>query len=404
MLAEKIAPREHLADQEKILIQNLKRHMLMARCDMPNLAVEIGIGLPQLRMLTRIGTDFDEWGESLPDEQRAEAFQKIAAWVECIESEDETMERVARRMAGFHTISGLAKKLDLDSAALGQLISGATEGWGEHEHAYKRTMLRRLSEWVDSDIESDVDGLAKTPTFLVVQEACEFALATGQILLAPGEPGIGKSMAAKSFCRKYPKTSRGSGAVYVLFESGDTTEKAILERIATALYEQGLISSMLHDYKRNIVQTLSEGDVLVLDEVQFTVAGGGRGGDVFHSLYNATGIPFVMLGNTTMNSSLLSDRKQPFAALVNRASVMPHMQTTAEDVEIWMHWQGYKDKALMKMAQAIGARAGQSGGLRVLANVIRAYEVRFPGEKLTAQTLQETAAFCGKLPTKKDIS
>lgn len=388
---------EHLADQEKKLIFSLRHHMINTGTDMRALADETGVDLSTLRALNRIGADFDGMPDDLPGDQRVEAFEKIAKWIAVLDLEDDIVNRVERRMAGgYHTISGLAQKLDLDAAALSGLICGHTEGWDARQHASKKGMLARLQEWVESDIASDSDGLAQTPTFEAVQEACKLAWGIGNMVVQSGEPGIGKSVAAKNFCRQFPKTRSSSGAVYVEFENGETTEKAILGKIVKALSEQGLTPSIAGDPKRIIRQTLGAGDLLLLDEFQFTVAGGNRGGDVFHSLHESTGIPFLLMGNATMNGALLSDIKQPFAALVNRAGVMQHMQTTENDVEAWMRWQGYEDAALIRTAQKIGARAGQSGGLRTLSLVIRVCERKAPGQKLTAKALKEQAAFCGK--------
>ncbi len=388
---------EHLSDQEKNLIFSLRHHMLNTGADMRTLADETGVDLPTLRALNRIGATPDGMQDDLPSNQRSEAFEKLAKWIAVLDLEDDIVNRVERRMAGgYHTISGLAQKLDLDAAALSGLICGHTEGWDARQHANKKAMLVRLQEWVESDIASDSDGLAQTPTFVAVQEACKLAWGIGGIVVQPGEPGIGKSVAGKNFCRQFPKTRSSSGAVYVEFETGQTTEKAILEKIVEALHDQGLTPSPSGDPKRIIKKTLGDGDMLLLDEFQFTVAGGNRGGDVFHSLYNSTGISLFLMGNATMNGALLNDKKQPFAALINRAGVKPHLQTTENDVQIWMQWQGYEDAALISAAQKIGARPGQSGGLRTLAWVIRAFEKMQPGMKLNAAVLNAQAALYGK--------
>lgn len=390
---------EYLSDFEREQITNLKQRMLRTRCDLPALANETGVELTVLRMLTRIGTDFDEVPDALSGAQKDEAFQKIAEWIDVIESADDTILRVERRMAAYHTISGVARQLDLDPAALGQLISGATEGWNAHEHAYKRTMLKRLRDWAERDAESDARSLAQTPTFIAIQCDVENTLSVGGTLAMTGEPGIGKSVTLKDFCHQYPKTRNQSGAVYIAFEAGDNTEKAILEVIVTGLYQQGLVQTMSGDPKRIIKQALGPGDIVLFDEVQFAFSGANRGGDLFHSLHDTTGVPFVFMGNYTTTGALLDDKKQPYAALVNRGGVRPHMQTTNEDVAVWMAWQGFESAELIRAAQKIGARPGQSGGLRTLAYVIRNAEKMHPGKKLTKELLMSTASYYGKSPT-----
>jgi hypothetical protein len=385
-----------LSEEEKGLIQHVKRFMVRQSVSLPELTSEIGVEINTLRSLTRIGMGIDEDPSMLPLSLRTEAIQKLSDWVNSMESEDETLDRVERRMAGFHTITSLAKRLDLSAPILGQLLSRQTHDWSAGEHAYKRKMLGVLSAWLDSDSADDIAGIATTPTFISLQNAYDLAWATKGIVVVVGEVGIGKSLGGKRFCRQNPKTSRSKGVVYVEFKSGEITEKAILGRIVSVLYGQGLISTTSGDPTRIIEDTLDSDDLLLLDEFHFTIANGNRGGEVFHSLYNAIGMPIVLQGNATLNGTLWNDKKQPFQGLANRALCMPHMSTTVKDVETWMHWAGYDNDALIRAAVKIGARPGQSGGLRTLAMVIKAIEIKRPGEKLTATALLDFAAYCGK--------
>lgn len=385
-----------LSEEEKGLIQNVKRFMVRQGVTLPELTSEIGVDRDTLRSLTRIGMGIDEDPSMLPVSMRAEAIQKLSAWVINIESEEEILDRVERRMAGFHTITSLAKRLELSAPVLGQLLSRETHEWSAGEHANKRKILGVLSAWLDSDSADDIAGIATTPTFNLLTTAYDLAWRMKGIVSVVGEVGIGKSLGGRRFCRQNPKTRRSHGVVYVEFRSGDTTEKAILGRIVSVLYGQGLISTASGDPMRIIEDTLDSEDLLLLDEFHFTIANGNRGGEVIHGFYNAIGMGIVLQGNATLNGTLWNDKKQPFQGLANRALPMPHMSTTAEDVKTWMQWAGYDNEAMILAAIKIGERSGQSGGLRTLAMVMKAYEIRYPGKKLTATTLLDFAADCGK--------
>lgn len=389
-----------LSEEEKGLILHVKRFMVRHSVTLPELTSEIGVEIDTLRSLTRVGMGMDEDPSMLPESMRAEAIQKLSAWVINIESEEEILDRVERRMAGFHTITSLAKRLDLSAPVLGQLLSSQTHDWGAGEHAYRRKILGVLSAWLDSDSADDIAGIATTPTFNALQNAYELALATKGIVAIGGEVGIGKSLAAKQYCRQNPKTRRRNGAIYVELECGDTTASVILGRIVQALYGQGLISTSSGNPNTIIKDSLSREDLLLLDEAHFMFANGNRGGEVFHSLYNATGIPIVLQGNPTLNFTLWNEKKQEFPGLANRTLCMPHMSTSVEDVKAWMQWAGYDNEALIRAAVKVGARPGQNGGLRTLALLMNAFEKMHPGKKLNAATLLDFAVTCGKLHAK----
>lgn len=389
-----------LSEAEQEVVKNVKRFMLRQDVSLPDLENEIGVDINILRSLTRYGMGIDEDPSMLPLSMRAEAIQKLSMWAIDRESEEETIDRVGRRMAGFHTITSLAKQLELDGPALGQLLSQQTHDWSAWEHAHKRKMLGVLSAWLDSDSADDIAGIATTPTFNLLQNAYGLALATKGIVAIGGEVGIGKSLAAKQYCRQNPKTRRSNGAIYVEMGGADTTATAILGRIVEVLYGQGLISSSSGNPNTIIKDSVSREDLLLLDEAHFMFANGNRGGEVFHSLYNATGIPIVLQGNPTLNFTLWNEKKQEFQGLANRALCMPHMRTSAEDVKAWMQWAGYDNEALIRAAVKVGARPGQNGGLRTLALLMNAFEKMHPGKKLNAATLIDFAVTCSKLHAK----
>lgn len=64
-----------------------------------------------------------------------------------------------------------------------------------------------------------------------------------------------------------------------------------------------------------IEDTLGPEDQLLADEFHFTIANGNRGGEVFHSLYNTTGMSIVLQGNTSLTGTHWNDKKQPFQGL-----------------------------------------------------------------------------------------
>lgn len=387
-----------LSETEKDLVMKVKCFMMREGVTLPELTSEIGVDINTLRSLTRYGMGIDEDPSMLPQSMRADAIQKLSSWVIDRESEEETVYQVERRMPGIHTFSSLAKHLGIDASRLGQLLTSQTSDWSPGEHAYKRKMLGLLSTWLDSDAEDDIAGIASTKTFDRLQKAYEQAFIKKRIVSIVGEVGIGKSLAAKHYWRQYPKTRRSNGVVYVEFRTGDTKENSILGRIVEVLYGQGLISTLSGDPMTIIEDTLGPEDQLLADEFHFTIANGNRGGEVFHSLYNATGMSIVLQGNASLTGTLWNDKKQPFQGLADRAWCFNGLSTTEEDVKAWMHWAGHDNEALIRAAVKVAARPGQSGGLRTLSLLIEMYEAFHQEKKLTAQSFTAYAMEAGKYP------
>jgi hypothetical protein len=347
-------------------------------------------------ILMRDGLGIEDLPWTLSESERQEAVEKMAGWVKGVDDEDDLITQVERRMAGVHTISSLAKNLQIDAANLSMVLTrrnGLERDW----YYTKPKILQALTTWLDdADAHEDPLGLAETPTFKALQSYYGLAISAKSIVSIIGEVGIGKSHAAMHYYRKNPKTWRAPGVVYVRFVKGDTTENAILWRITQALYNQGLIPTTSGYPLTIILDTLGQDDLLLLDEVHFTTDKGSRAIEVFHSLYNELPMPIVLQGNNDLKGTLWDNKKQTFAGLANRSYRIPAMQTTKEDVSAWMQWAGHEDKSLIRAAQEIAARPGQSGGLRTLVLIITAFEKLNPGVKLTAKSINATKIICGK--------
>jgi type II secretory pathway predicted ATPase ExeA len=387
-----------LTDEEREVIERVKIRQARHHVSIPELENEIGVDRLIIGSMIRYGMGIDQDPSMLPSVTRAETIEKLTAWVNDGEEEDEILYMVESRMAGFHTYTSLATHLGLQAPALNDLLNGRAPMWNIDQRASRAKILSVLSGWLESEAEDDIAGLASTPTFEDLQAYYNHAFTSKGIISVSGEVGIGKSVAAKHYLRQNPKTRYRPGVVYVELETGDTNENAILSGAVQALHGQGVIHAMTGDSKTILNNNLGSDDLLFFDESQFAFEKNIEAGKVFHNLANKLKTHVFLQGNTSLNMTLWDGKNQTLDGVANRTLPMPHMSTTKADVEAWMQWAGYEDEALIRAACKVCARPGPQGGLRTLTLLLHTIEKLFlkEGVRLTGKIFSEYAVRLGK--------
>ncbi len=386
-----------LNDDLASMLPDVRGRMERFNVSLRAMAEEAGVDRRVISIFMRQESGIDEDISLLHASEKEDLIKRLTEWMRGVDEADDLITQAEQKMAGTHTVSSLAKLLQIEAFDLSLVLTRCSDDARNGWRPKKAKIVRAIAEWLE--IEDGIDGslnFAHTPTFMTLQSYYGLAIATKSIVSIIGEVGIGKSHAAVHYWRMNPKTWRSSGVVYVRFKKGDTTEAAILGRIVAALYEQGLIATTSGDPGKIIRDTLGREDLLLLDEVHFTTDKGSRAIEVFHSLYDDLLMPMVLQGNSDLKGTLWDEKKQTFAGLANRAYQMPAMQTTKEDVNAWMDWAGYDNETMKRAARNIAARPGYSGELRTLVMIISAFEKMNPGQKLTAKGLKDAALMMGK--------
>lgn len=384
-----------LTEAEKALMQRVKSYQVDYNVSIRALAEQTGIDMDVIGAMRRAGTGPDEGPPDLPPELRAQAFDKLSAWVAALVEQEEIVGRTLKRMVDVHTRTSLATQLDIDILDLGELLYQRNQ-WTSSNSPRKQKLLEALLPWLESEEEGDAQGVASTPTFRRIENIYHTVWRRAGSLSITGEVGIGKSFCAKRFWRENLKTRYRPGVVYVELTTFDNTRKAVLARIVEALYACGVIDTTAGDHWTILCDHLGPEDLLIVDEFQFALANDIEVSKVFHDMANKMRTHVVLQGNRSLNATLWGDKSGELDGIANRTLHPPHFVTTAADVTAWMEWAGYKDAALVKAAIKIGARPGPQGGLRTLQLLFDMFESENPDKKLTAKSLIETAQLYGK--------
>ncbi|MBW8456933.1 MAG: ATP-binding protein [Thiobacillus sp.] len=384
-----------LTEAEMALMKRVKRYQGDYKVSIQDLAEQTGIDMYVIGAMRRAGTGPDEGPPDLPPELRAQAFDKLSAWVAALDEQEEIVDRTLKRMDKVYTRTSLATQLDLDVVDLGLLLYQRNQ-WSASNSPRKQKLLEALLPWLESEEEGDDRGIASTPTFMRIERIYHKAWTKTGYRGLTGEVGTGKSFCARRFWRENMKTRYRRGVVYVELTSADKTTKAVLARIVEALYAYGAIDTTAGDHWTILCDHLGPEDLLIVDEFQFALADDIKVGKVFHDMANKMRTHVVLQGNRDLNRTLWGDKSGELEGVANRTLHPPHFVTTAADVTAWMEWAGYKDAALVKAATKIAARPGDQGGLRTLQLLFDEFESENPDKKLTAKSLIETAQLWGK--------
>ena len=364
-----------LSDEENEVIKRIKEYRINARVSIHELAADLNMEPHVIGPFFRSNLGIDPDPETLSQPHRDKVFSAMREWLDEKEAQDEIVELATRRMAGIHTTQSLAKYLGIPPDELGGVLNGRGGALNPAQCRARRETVAALSAWLDTDEAGDIDGIALTPTIALLKNAYHFARTSNWIVSIVGDVGIGKSLAAMHEVREDPKTRYRLGTVYVRLQSGDTTRKAILARIAQALYELEVIQSTAGDPMAILKDNLGPDDLLIIDEFQFALEEDIKAGKVFHDIANDMNTHVVLQGNPSLNTTLWNEKNHELDGLANRALLMPHMSTTKADVEAFMLHHGHDNPALIKAAVSVVARPGPGGGLRTLKKLLDSYPV-----------------------------
>lgn len=286
------------------------------------------------------------------------------------------MAKVETRLATGLTEQRLSLETGVSVVDIGRLLSRnrVRNNW---EHAAEKDTadaIASLEEWLGSekDTEKTQSGFAVTPTFKSLQALFAQSHKSRQLMAITGSWGIGKSEAAKAYVQSCPRGYRKPGALRIEFTSSDRKPAAALSKILGSLHGEvghAYRNGNLHDA---IGAALNPGDCLIMDECNYL----NEAIEVVRSIHDDFGVSIIMIGNPEFKATVWGKKSQ-FSALASRAMHFEFPNSTAEDVEAWLAWNGVLDgmkpserTKFIDQAITIGKRAGPSGGLRSLAHVI----------------------------------
>jgi DNA transposition AAA+ family ATPase len=298
-------------------------------------------------------------------------------WKSQLTTEQESIiAKVETRLATGLTEQRLSLETGVSTEDISRLLgrNRVKNNWEHKSIEDTTTAIASLAEWLggEADITQIQSGFAVTPTFQSLQALFAQSHKSRQLIAITGSWGIGKSEAAKAYVQSCPRGHRKPGALRIEFTNSDKKPAAAYSKILGALHGEvghAYRNGNLHDA---IGAALNPGDCLIMDECNYL----NEAMDVVRSIHDDFGVSIVMIGNPEFKATVWGKKSQ-FAALASRAMHFEFPNSTAEDIEAWLAWNGVLDgmrpserAKFIDQAIIIGKRPGPNGGLRSLAHVI----------------------------------
>ena len=138
-----------------------------------------------------------------------------------------------------------------------------------------------------------------------------------------GEPGVGKTTAARAYARRHTR------ARYCVMDPVHDTMAAMLALICDAVTTWGAAAAHSIALEKAVCDTIGRGlvNVLLVDEAQHLNA---RNLDVLRGIHDKTGVPLVLLGNATLGSRFNTARTAAFAQLSSRIGSKLYIKASPE--------------------------------------------------------------------------
>lgn len=253
-----------------------------------------------------------------------------------------------------------------------------------------------LHEWIEIKESNAIpESFANTPTFEKIQAIITNAHHSGDFVAITGDVGIGKSQAAIAYVKSNPRGFNKPGAIRIEFTRADRNDSSALYTILCGL--AGDFEASRSAYRNGhlmsaIGKVLDRRDCLILDECNYL----GPAADIVRDIYERTGAAIIMIGNPELSNTVWSKKRQEFSALASRATRFDFPCTLEEDVDAYLTWKGITGAKIRKVAKAIAARPGQSGGLRTLTKIFALRDTYYPSLAMDGDAFEALATQIGR--------
>lgn len=288
------------------------------------------------------------------------------------------------------------QRLSLESGVMAENILRLLQrksfmDYNDGESSFSAT--KKLQEWliVQNDAEKEQSGFAVTPTYQKLQSLFTYAQQNKNLVAITGSWGIGKSEAAISYAKSYPRGYQKPGVVRVEFTKDDKTPTAAYLRILGALHGETCHAHHQRGYHNAVGALLNPDDCLILDECNYL----GDAMDVIRSIRDDFGVAMVVIGNPEFKATVWGKRSR-FSAFASRAVNFEFPCNTIEDVEMWLAWSGILTgmnpavrSKFVKQAIMIGTRPRSDGGIRAIKKAIDLYKGLYNNTPLTGDLLTD---------------
>ncbi|MCY4479886.1 MAG: AAA family ATPase [Rhodospirillales bacterium] len=189
----------------------------------------------------------------------------------------------------------------------------------------------------------------------------EVAQKLGCIGSVVGEPGVGKTTAARAYAERVRR------ARYCVMDPVHDTMNAMLSLLCGAVCQWSPPCSTLELYEVLCNAVCDDRvKVLLVDEAQHVNA---RNLDVLRGIHDKTGVPLVLLGNATLGSRFNTTRAAAFAQLSSRIGSKLYIKACPEaDLHAFArHYGAHEPKAIT----FLGKWAADKPGLRQAEMLLR---------------------------------
>lgn len=315
--------------------------------------------------------------------------------------QESIIAKVETRLAAGLTVQRLSLETGIDMADINKLLDRSrirkpthhSHSWEEKSIEETAAAIATLAEWLGGKTETEQtqSWFAVTPTFQKLQAIFAHTHKSRELTAITGSWGIGKSEAAKAYAEAFPRGHQKPGAVRIEFTNSDKKPTAAYAKILGALRgDRGHAyrNDNLHDA---IGAALNPGDCLILDECNYL----NEAMDVVRSIHDDYGVSIVMIGNPEFTATVWG-KKSRYSALASRTNRFEFPNSTAEDVEAWLAWNGTlvgmkpsERTKFIEKAITIGKHPGANGGLRALASGIELHSGIYSNAPLDGALLEQ---------------
>lgn len=210
--------------------------------------------------------------------------------------------------------------------------------------------------------DDEHSGVCETQVVGDVWRTIELTQRLGCIGSVVGEPGVGKTTAARAYAKRHIQ------ACYCAMDPVRDTMAGMLALVCAAVTQWGapaLRNIALHKDICGAVKN-SYVKVLLVDEAQHLNA---RNLDQLRCIHDETGLPLVLLGNASLGSRFNTARAAAFAQLTSRIGPKLHIEASTEaDLHAFARHAGaHEPKAIAFLEKW----AADTSGLRQAGILIR---------------------------------
>ena len=275
----------------------------------------------------------------------------------------------------------VAAQAMLDREGLSKTKAGAEVGIGSTFSMFlagtypgnNGAVALKVQRWLTARTSqaATVARLPTGPAFIRTRTATKFGQVFEHAHYAPdfavimGEPGLGKTTAAREYTRTTP------GAWLVTCQPVMGSVYGMLSDLAETL---GVGNAEAHGYKfaRSIMRKLTGlRALLIIDEAQHLST---PALDQLRSFHDGVACGIVLMGNPTILGSLEGKRSRDYAQLFSRIGQRVNQrQPVSDDIEQILTAWGIEDQAVRKVARAV---ARKPGALRTMDKVLRQAHLR----------------------------